>query len=304
MKTKTKIGVALLLIVLIIVGSIYLDRKSIDDAYHRAITFIEDGSYEDALRALEMANPEVLSREDFWHIRRYEDPSKFYKNTIPLYAYALAQIEYNGDKYLYQINDYLELIPRNYSGELSEEIKKFREEFEPQYAELVEKDRKEIEAVGIKHEKEEKEYLAELKNKIPYEGMYIGYIHATAAGEADKHTTRYMPGKDNRPDDYLDKYYWYADDGKSIVLIVECEYDFVTKVTKYFEGVYWTSEGTPNFGATKPKKTTKKYYETEDDDPYNVNDYSDPEDFYYDNYDDFWEYEEAEDYYNRYHDDP
>lgn len=39
-------------------------------------------------------------------------------------------------------------------------------------------------------------------------------------------------------------------------------------------------------------------------DPYNVYDYSDPEEFYEDNYDDFWDYEEAEDYYNSYHDDP
>ena len=45
---------------------------------------------------------------------------------------------------------------------------------------------------------------------------------------------------------------------------------------------------------TYPKKTKKT------DDPYNVYDYSDPEDFYYDNYDDFWDYEEAEDYYNEY----
>lgn len=35
-----------------------------------------------------------------------------------------------------------------------------------------------------------------------------------------------------------------------------------------------------------------------DDDPYGAKDYSDPEDFYYDNYDDFWDYEDAEDYYN------
>lgn len=42
----------------------------------------------------------------------------------------------------------------------------------------------------------------------------------------------------------------------------------------------------------------------DDDDPYNVNDYSTPEDFYYDNYDDFWDYEDAEDYYNENHEKP
>lgn len=38
-----------------------------------------------------------------------------------------------------------------------------------------------------------------------------------------------------------------------------------------------------------------------DKDPYSVDDYRDAEDFYYDNYDDFYEYEEAEDYYNEHH---
>ena len=48
----------------------------------------------------------------------------------------------------------------------------------------------------------------------------------------------------------------------------------------------------------------KPYKRKSDEEPYNVNDYSDPEDFYDDNYDDFWDYEEAEDYYNSYHEDP
>ena len=39
-----------------------------------------------------------------------------------------------------------------------------------------------------------------------------------------------------------------------------------------------------------------------DDDPYNAKDYSNEEDFYYDHYDDFFDYEEAEDYYNEYND--
>lgn len=40
----------------------------------------------------------------------------------------------------------------------------------------------------------------------------------------------------------------------------------------------------------------------DDDDPYNAKDYSNEEDFYYDHYDDFFDYEEAEDYYNEYND--
>ena len=38
-------------------------------------------------------------------------------------------------------------------------------------------------------------------------------------------------------------------------------------------------------------------------DPYDAKSYAHPEDFYYDNYDDFWDYEDAEDYYNEHKND-
>lgn len=44
-----------------------------------------------------------------------------------------------------------------------------------------------------------------------------------------------------------------------------------------------------------PKPTTKP-----STDPFNASDYAHPEDFYYDYYDDFWDYEDAEDYWERY----
>lgn len=45
-----------------------------------------------------------------------------------------------------------------------------------------------------------------------------------------------------------------------------------------------------------PRPTSRPTKKPENDDPFNAGDYSDPEDFYYDNYDDFWDYEDAEDY--------
>lgn len=45
----------------------------------------------------------------------------------------------------------------------------------------------------------------------------------------------------------------------------------------------------------KPSATPKK------SDPYHASDYSHPDDFYYDYYDDFWDYEDAEDYWERHH---
>lgn len=60
------------------------------------------------------------------------------------------------------------------------------------------------------------------------------------------------------------------------------------------------SSGTTKKQTTTRKTTTKKQTTTKKD-PYNVNDYSDEEDFYYDHYDDFFDYYDAEDYYREHH---
>lgn len=51
---------------------------------------------------------------------------------------------------------------------------------------------------------------------------------------------------------------------------------------------------TPRRSTPTPKKSTVTT------DPYDIHDYSDPEEFYYYNYDDFYDYYDAEEYYNEY----
>lgn len=296
MKTKVYIAVILILTSVMIFPWVYLNQKTINDAYNYAINFIQNGSYEEALSELEKANSNVIDRDDFkWDVKSGK-LGKCHKNSVCLYAYALAQFEYNDEnKSMYKVNDYLQLIPSDYAGELSEEIKTFKENFKSQYEDyLAEKERE--------AKKQEQEYIASIKNKIPFEGMSEKYINLTAVGNSDKHESKYVKGHGSKPGYVLDKYYWYSDNNKDMVLFVECKDDKVTDVTKYYESTYWTSDGMPKFWATRPAKTTKKKSSTKKEDPYNVYDYSDPEDFYDDNYDDFWDYEEAEDYYNEYHD--
>ena len=52
----------------------------------------------------------------------------------------------------------------------------------------------------------------------------------------------------------------------------------------------------PQSSTKKSSSSTKK-----STDPYHAKDYSHPDDFYYDYYDDFWDYEDAEDYWDEYH---
>ncbi|MCQ2471667.1 MAG: hypothetical protein MJ147_06485 [Clostridia bacterium] len=82
---------------------------------------------------------------------------------------------------------------------------------------------------------------------------------------------------------------------------VKAEYDSYSKaeekeqtnVKKY----YRIPTTTKSYSYTFKNKTNQK----KDDDPYNVNDYSNEEDFYDDNYDSFFDYYEAEDYYKEHH---
>lgn len=59
--------------------------------------------------------------------------------------------------------------------------------------------------------------------------------------------------------------------------------------------------GNNSSGKTTKHTTTKKEKSTTKKDPYDVNDYDDEEDFYYDHYDDFFDYYDAEDYYRDHH---
>ena len=55
----------------------------------------------------------------------------------------------------------------------------------------------------------------------------------------------------------------------------------------------------PSKTTTREKVTDWEYIQSKyglEDVPYGADDYNDPEDFYEDHYDDFWDEEEAEDY--------
>lgn len=298
MKKVLYITIVLVLVAAMIFGGIYLNQRAIDTAYNYAITLIQNGSYEGALLELEKANPDVIEREEFMSDVKYGGLDEAYKNTIPLYSYAMAQLEYNDeDRYMQTVNEYLELIPADYNGELCEEINTFKGNFKPQYNEFLEEEKRKAEELRLQMEESNRQFYAKLKTKLPYEGMSEDYIDSTMMGRHDK-----LIADDDNDDFVYNVYYWNANNGDTM-LAVSCINGKVDHVSKYYEWAYWTSDGKPkpngtNYRSSSTKKSNK------DSDLYNVNDHSDPEDFYDDNYDDFWDYEEAEDYYNSYHEDP
>lgn len=138
-----------------------------------------------------------------------------------------------------------------------------------------------------KSEADAKAYRDRITNGVPYVGMSESEIKNTSLGAPSsnvRHNYECINGEQ-----YLANLYDFKQ-GNATIFTARCVRGRVTEV--------WDNRSNPVVPYT-PKKSTKK---SQDDDPYDVNDYSNEEDFYYDHYDDFFDYYDAEDYYNEHHD--
>ena len=282
MKDKICIVVIMTVIVTIIAGGIYLNHKTSDTAYNLAVDLIRNGSYESALTELENANRKLIDRKDFKTDVKHKRLDKAYKNTVPLYAYAMAQAKYNAnDRIMYIVNEYLDLIPTEYNGELCDEIITFKGNFKQEYDEyLIEKKRQSEERMKIEQERE----VEKLKSFVPYVGMSENQINSTSLGKYANlfHNTEIINGSAYTANIYEFK------KGDNIVFRARCLLGKVSSISDLRDN--------PAKEWHTPKKNEKSK------DSYNVDEYSSEEDFYDEYYDDFWDYEEAEDYYREYSD--
>lgn len=213
-----------------------------------------------------------------------------------LIQYAKAASLYNpNDGTTYRsAYQYLVVIPDAYSGPFAEQISSMRRDL------TTRKTRYDAEQALIAAEEEkqrEQQFRANLKQQLPYVGMSEAYISQTILGKAGE-VSQYNKTVDGEKR-YCTDYTWYVDNGKWLLFTAWVYNGAVIKVHKFNDGVYWdgnTILGTvggahSNYSYSKPSRTP-------DPDPYNASDYSHPEDFYYDYYDDFWDYEDAEDYWD------
>ena len=118
---------------------------------------------------------------------------------------------------------------------------------------------------------------------VPYVGMYVSYVPS--------------------------KWTWQGTDNLTVkdaagngIRTIKYRYDAPPKIY-----VIWVSESTnkvvkvsvtdPTAGSNRKSSSNKK----SSSDPYQAKDYAHPDDFYYDYRDDFWDYEDAEDYWEKHH---
>ena len=281
MKTK----ICIILAIFIVFGAIstfwYIDYKKTEEAYTQAIEHIKKDEFNLAITKLNIANKEELDKDDFYYECMYDKAStSYYKDSAYLYAYSLIMNEYNTSKSMNYIDRYLDIIPDNYNKTLSNEINAFKEKFGEEYDEyLLEQERKR----QIEEDKK-------IRSSVPFVGMSESRINDTILGTNYEivHNSEYIKGEKVRANIYRFK------KGNGIIFVARCLQGKVVKGIDYRDDPW-----------VIPSSSSSSYKsKSNDDDPYNVNDYSTPEDFYDDNYDDFWDYEEAEDYYNSYHEDP
>ena len=118
---------------------------------------------------------------------------------------------------------------------------------------------------------------------VPYVGMAVPYVPAKWTWQGtDNLTVKDASGKGIRTIKYH-----YEDLPKQYTIWVSEANNQVVKVS-----ITDPTASTKRTGSTKKKSSS---------DPYHASDYAHPDDFYYDYYDDFWDYEDAEDYWEAHH---
>ena len=245
----------------------------------------ETRAAEQRARELEQRNSENYARAveylqngNFSEARRLLDYLWDYRDGEALRSYALARIAFAKEDYTaYFAYDLLEEIPAEYDGDLFEEIAAFREEAEPYRAEKkaaydAERQRQEEryrELMEKVRELEEKTREKMAQCKEPYVGMSSRYISDTRRGRYDSY--EYKDGV---------RFYYWTKNGSFFYASVK-------------DGTVIHTGGTS--GRSGSGSTGRS------GDPYDASDYAHVDDFYYDHRDDFFNYQDAEDYYDAHH---
>ena len=232
------------------------------ELYQNAIDNINSGKYEEAM--------EILNKL----------PND-YENTRKIYHYAEYCQELNGQADIKKLNSIVWWFPDEgtYSGEYATEMNTAKKTTEQKYEEYE----------AAEDEKERKR----LKSQTPYGGMPEKFIHDTALGRADKVVTEQywdtVLGK--RKQWPQRRYTWYKNGHLYYEAI--CKAGSVHSSQEYKISSYSSSKhhkySSGNNGSNLSGNNRNM-------DMYDVYDYDDPEDFYYDHEYEFDDIQDAEDY--------
>ena len=242
-----------------------------------------------------------------------------YTEAFPYFGYVYAKSPYFKDAheltdfssacYFYSETDYqsmtscinaLNRIPADYSGPFADVIRDYRVQAEAAYLPLEAEEQKRLAAIEAERRKQLAEEEAERQKKLkeeerkkaaeiasipynpPYVGMGFSYINSTSLGKyAYDFDESYWDSSANRTV-YQRDYYW-KENGREIYVATvrfansDCKAGCVCNIID--------------------RRNEKPSHFKPSSDPYEVDYYSNSEDFYYWHEDDFVDFEEAEDYF-------
>lgn len=251
--------------------------------YQKAIDCIENGDYNQAVELIENMY-DYNKEEDFLELKFCVEEKDVYRETLTIYAYALAKMYEQQGESINIIRGTMLSVSDNYNGPFCDEIKKYDERITDRYFDEL--------------HREEEEERQRHNTMLPYVGMDEKFISDTLAGkysEVEKDSYYLMGSKV-----YNSEYRWYigtSDKYRKLTMIVECENHKVDEVKKFYRDELWTEPGQHTLSSLKIV-TPERHYPEFKGDMYNVYDYDDPEDFYFDYEDDFDGYEDAEEYFD------
>mgnify|MGYP007069938989 CR=1 FL=1 len=244
-----------------------IEQKKSED-YDRALKLLRCGDYQEARKQLEY----------LWD----------YKDGEVLLAYARAQYRYTQTDYTsYNAYGYLDSIPEDYSGDMADEIAAFRKEIAPHRAEKKASYDAEMQRLEEEQQKLEA-YLKQLekqaridagKHSTPYIGLSERFIDYTKLG---RHTIKIEKERtENGEKVKYAEYGWQNKNGIFLfkAIVSDGQVTKVEDIAAILSGSDWGQSS----------------------DPYNASDYAHVDDFYYDHRDDFFNYQDAEDYYDAHH---
>lgn len=205
-----------------------------------------------------------------------ENFEKDYRDTEALIALCESHINYDNNLVASAYCDMDKVYFHYLTPEQSKKVDEYRDKLETDYDEFM-KRKAESDSIASRYR---------IANGVPYVGMFESDIKNTSLGAPSddvRHNYECINGEQ-----YLANLYDFKSGYKKI-FTARCVNGRVTEV--------WDYRNNPIVPYTPKKSTQKKNHS----DPYDVNDYSNEEDFYDDHYDDFFDYYDAEDYYNEHH---
>ena len=199
---------------------------------------------------------------------------KNYKDTSAYISLCRAKTSCEQGFYVSAYYELKKAVFKNPSQEQSHEVKVFQNDLKRKYDAYLYEQKK----------AEEKAFREKIRNGVPFVDMPESEIRNTSLGAPSqdvRHEYEIIGGQR-----YEAKVYEFRKDNK-LIFTARCVKGKVTKVHDYRK----TSSNSYTYHYSSGSNSSK-------DDPYNAKGYSNAEDFYDDNYDDFFDYYDAEDYYN------